>query len=694
MLKLSEKIVKNKVLILILAFLLLIPAGIGYITTRINYDLLSYLPSNIETMKGQDILKDEFGTGAFSMYVVKGMGEKDISNLKGKIEDVKGVKSVLWADDVIDVSIPSEMLPNDVSKIFNNKEKDEKMMIIFYSGSTSEDDTIKAVEQIRKVSNKECLLGSMSAVVEDTKILSNQETPIYVGIAAILTLIVLGVCLDSFYIPFIFLLSIGMSIVYNLGSNIFLGQISYLTKALAAVLQLAVTMDYSIFLYHRYKEEQSNFENKNEAMAHAITNTFISIAGSSITTVAGFLALCFMTFTLGLDLGIVMAKGVVFGIITCVTILPSLLLVLDKRIEKKTHKPLLPDLSNVSNIVVKHYKKFAILFIIILIPALYGYTHTDVYYNLDATLPKSLESIAANDKLEKDFDMGAAHVVLTDKSLSKKDSYLMCQKMKDIDGVTHVLGTSSLLDPSVPDEFIPQKVKDELEGDNYNLTLVTSSYKTGTTEVNNQITKLNKIVKGYSSKSMLIGEAPCTKDLIDITNKDFKVVSVLSIGVILLIVAVVFKSISIPIILVSIIEFAIFINMGIPCYTKTVIPFIASIVIGTIQLGSTVDYAILLTTRYKTERASGLGKEESIKIATATSVNSIVTSASGFFFATLGVALYSKIDFIASLCTLLSRGALISMLVVIFMLPTALMIFDKLIIKTSYKFFDNKNETV
>ncbi|WP_294466186.1 MMPL family transporter [uncultured Anaerofustis sp.] len=695
MIKISEKIVKNKILILIISLLLLIPSVIGFVTTRINYDILSYLPKDLDTMKGQDILIDEFGKGGFGMYIVKGMEDKDISNLKTKIENVKGVESVIWYDDIMDTSVPKEILPDNIYKEFNNKENNETLMAIFFKGSMGSDETMKAVEEIRSISDKQCFLSGMSSVITDIKEVVNQETVVYVIIAAILTSIILAVSMDSFMIPVFFLLSIGMSILYNLGSNFFLGDVSFITKALTAVLQLAVTMDYSIFLYHSYQEELENFDTKNEAMANAITNTFTSIVGSSITTIAGFLALCFMTFTLGLNLGIVMAKGVVIGIISCVTILPSFILTFEKTINKTKHRNFMPNFDKLCNFIVKNYKIFALLFVIILIPSIYGYKNTKVYYNLADTLPAETESIVANNALVKDFDIGTTHMILADKNLSRKDTYNMINKIKDVKGIKDVLSLDSIVDPSVPDEMIPSDVKELLESDKYKLIIINSSYKTASTEVNNQITSINNITSEYDKNSLVIGEAACTKDLIDITDRDFKVVSYISIIAILIIIAFVFKSISLPIILVSIIEFAIFINMGLPFYTNTTIPFIASVVIGTIQLGATVDYAILMTTRYKRERTNGLSKKESVTIALKTSINSIIVSALGFFLSTLGVSVYSKVDMISSLCTLLSRGAIISMFTVIFMLPSALMIFDKLIIKTSYKFnIGNKGEVL
>ncbi len=682
----AKGIVKCRVMILILAVALLIPSAIGYFNTRINYDVLTYLPKDIETMVGQDILLDQFGVGSFSMYIAEGMNAKDVSALKEKIEQVDHVDSVLWYDSFMDLSIPMEMLPDEIYDAFNNASTDSTMMFILYDTGMSADETMDAVAEIRKLSNEQCFLSGMSAIVTDTRDLSNKETPIYVCIAVILSTIVLSLTMDSALIPLFFLLSIGFSIVYNLGTNIFLGEISYITQALTAVLQLGVTMDYSIFLWHSYQEQQQTHPDKKEAMAEAIATTFTSVIGSSTTTVAGFLALCFMSFTLGLDLGLVMAKGVVFGVICCVTVLPSMILIFDKAIEKTRHKPFMPSFEKTSAFMTKHYVLFAILFVLIWIPAIWGYNHTGVYYNLDSSLPEDLASVQANSKLSDDFDMGATHMVLMDVNLSAKDKAAMMDEMEDVKGVKAVLGLEKIVDPSIPQDFIPQEILDTLESDEYELVLITSEYAVASDEVNEQCDTLNQILKKYDSKGMLIGEAPCTKDLIEITDTDFNTVSAVSIGIIFAIIFFIFKSVSLPIILVGVIEFAIYINMGLPYYTHTTLPFIASIVIGTIQLGSTVDYAILMTTRYKTERSSGKSKQEAITIAHSCSIQSVIVSALSFFAATFGVGLYSDIDMISSLCNLMARGAIISMFTVIFMLPSMFMIFDKLICHTSIGF--------
>ncbi len=693
MIKFGKGVVKLRIPILILSILLLIPAGIGYLNTRVNYDILTYLPKDIETMKGQDIMLEEFGTGAFSFCVVEGMEAKDISTMREEIAEVPHVKSVIWYDSLADISIPMEMLPDDIYEFFNNKDADSTLLAVLYDTSMSADETMDAIEEIRDVVKGRCYISGMSAVVTDTKNLSNRETPIYVLIAVVLAVIVLSLTMDSAIVPLFFLLSIGIAIVYNLGSNVLQGEISYVTQALAAVLQLGVTMDYSIFLWHSYEEQQERFAgDKKRAMAHAISNTITSVVGSSITTVAGFVALCFMSFTLGMDLGIVMAKGVVFGVICCVTVLPSMLLVFDKAVEKTKHRPIMPDLGVISGWVVKHYKIFLAVFLIILIPAIYGYTHTDVYYDLAGTLPKSLDSIMANEKLDENFEMGATHMIIADSNLSAKDAKAMMDEINEVDGVKMAIGFDSLVGPGVPREFIPEDVKEIMVSGDYQMMIVGSEYAVASDEVNAQCEQINSIIKKYDSSAMLIGEAPCTKDLIEITDEDFKRVSAVSIGAIFLIIALVFKSISLPIVLVSVIEFAIFINMGIPAYTHTTLPFIASIVIGTIQLGATVDYAILMTNKYKKARYKGAEKKEAVTQALSGSIQSVIVSALSFFAATFGVGMYSNIDMISSLCSLMARGAIISMFVVIFILPPMFMIFDRVICATSIGFRKKKSK--
>ena len=689
MVNFGKKVVKYRVLILILGVLLLIPSVFGYLNTRVNYDVLTYLPDNIETMKGQDILVNDFGTGAFSMFIVDGMEEKDVAELKEKIEKVDYVANVIWYDSIADISVPMSMLPDDIYDVFNSDTG--TMMAIFFDEGTSSDGTMDAIAQIRKIAGKQCFLSGMSAVVTDTKNLAEKETPVYVLIAVILAVIVLGLTMESFFVPLLFMLSIGMAIIYNLGSNYFMGEISYITKALAAVLQLGVTLDYSIFLMHSYEEQQVRYDgDKKRAMAHAISQTFSSVMGSSITTIAGFIALCFMSFTLGLDIGIVMVKGVIFGVIACVTILPSMILCCDKIIEKTQHKPFLPDIGRISDKVTKRYLVYVVLFLLFLFPAIYGNNHTAVYYNLDETLPKDLPSIIANEKLKEDYDMNTTHMILVDSSVSSTDVNKMIKEMDKVDGVKWALGLDSLVGPSVPSDMIPESVSSMLKNDKYQLLLVNSEYKVASDEVNAQIKTLNKILHKYDKTGMLIGEGPLTADLIDITDQDFKTVSAVSIGIIFVIILVLFKSISLPVILVGVIEFAIFVNMGIPYYTGTKLPFVASIVIGTIQLGSTVDYAILMTTRYQKERSRGKDKMEAISIAHKTSMPSIISSGLSFFAATFGVACYSQVEMIGSICTLLARGAIISMIVVLLVLPAMFMIFDKLICKTSIGFLGKK----
>ncbi len=681
--KFGRKVVQLRILILLISIALLIPSFLGYVGTRVNYDILSYLPKDIETMVGQDILVEEFGTGAFSMFIVEGMEAKEVVRLKEEIEQIEHVEKVVWYDTVMDISIPMEMMPEEIYRAFNSG--DATMMAIIFDETTSADGTMEAIEDIRRVAGHSCFLSGMSAVVTDTKNLSEKEAPIYVCIAVLLSCLVLSLTMDSFLIPFLFLLSIGMAILYNLGSNIFLGEISYITKALSAVLQLGVTMDYSIFLWHSYQEKIPEAADNKEAMAKAIGETITSVVSSSLTTVAGFIALCFMSFTLGMDLGVVMAKGVVFGVATCVTILPSMILVFDKALEKTKHKALLPDLKGIGEFVTRHYRVFILLFAAMLFPAIFGYRNTKVYYNLDETLPKDLASIIANDKLNEKFDMNATHMLLLSADLPGREVKSMTEELKAVDGVNWVLGLNAVKGDMIPEEMVPDSLKGALESDNWQLLLIGSQYKVASEEVNDQCSRISAVCKSYDSRGMLVGEAPCTKDLIEITDQDFKTVSVVSIGVIFVIIFLVFKSAALPVILVSVIEMAIFVNMGIPYYTGTQIPFIASVVIGTIQLGATVDYAILMTTRYRKERYGGVSRKEAVAIACQSSVKSIVVSALSFFAATFGVGLYSNIDMISSLCTLMARGALVSMVSVIFILPSMFMVFDRIIIRNNVK---------
>lgn len=693
MIQFGKGVVRFRIPILMLSLLLLVPSVAGYLNTRINYDILSYLPEDIETMKGQDILLDEFGTGAFSVAVVEGMKQKDAAALKREIEQVSHVKAVLWQDSLADISVPLELLPEDMEELFENKEKNATLMIVMLDTSMSADETLDAVEEIRSLTKQQCLLSGMSAVVADIKKICNSEAVMYVAIAAGLSALVLALAMDSFLIPVLFLLSIGMAIIYNLGTNFVAGEISFITQALAAVLQLAVTMDYSIFLWHSYQENQERFPgDKKRAMAHAVSNTVSSVVGSSITTVAGFLAMCFMTFTLGLDLGIVMAKGVVFGVIGCVTILPSMILVFDRAVEKTRHRALIPDLGVIGDFVTKKYVVFAVLFLVILGPAVYGYTHNEVYYDLAGTLPEHLESVMANTRLEEQFHMGATHVVIADSSLDSRQAGNMLRELKEVGGIRQVIGIDSLVGPAVPQELVPDSYKEKLDNGTYQMMFLVSEYKTASDEVNAQCDEIKRIIRQYDPSAMLIGEAPCTQDLITITDRDFKTVSTVSIVLIFVIIAVVLKSISLPVILVTVIEFAIFINMGIPAYTGTVLPFIASIVIGTIQLGATVDYAILMTNKYKKARYQGMGKQQSVSTALNSSLQSVFVSALSFFAATFGVGLYSSIDMISALCVLLARGAVVSFLVVAFILPAMFMMFDKAICKTSMGFLNREKQ--
>ena len=687
----GQFVVKFRIPILILAIILLIPSAIGYIKTRTNYDILTYLPKDIETMKGQDILAKDFGTGAFSMVIVDGMQAKDMEKLAEKIENVDHVKRVICYDSLTGGGIPKELLPEKIENAI--VKGDSQLMIVFFDTTLSADETLAGVESIRALADKQVFVSGMSAVVIDTKNLSDKEVPVYVVIAVLLCSLVLMLTMDSFLIPVFFLTSIGMAVIYNLGSNFLRGDISYVTKALAAVLQLAVTMDYSIFLWHSYCEEKLEYpdDNKN-AMAVAINKTLVSVIGSSITTVAGFIALCFMSFTLGMDLGVVMAKGVVLGVICCVTVLPALILIFDKAISKTTHKPIIPDFSRLSSWVVKHYYLALIAFAVLIVPAFYGQSHTKVYYNLDSSLPKDLPSIQANEKLENTFDMSSTHMLLIDSNLKDKEVRNLIEEVEQVDGVKTVMGLQTLLGAEMPEEMVPEHIRNVLDDGEYQLLFVMSEYKVASPEVNKQCDKINKILDKYDSKGMLIGEAPCTEDLIKVTNHDFNVVNSVSILLVAVIILCVFKSVSLPVLLVAVIEFAIFINMGIPHYTGAVLPFIASIVIGTIQLGSTVDYAILMTNKYKVARCSGLDKADAVTNALEGSISSIFVSALSFFAATFGVGMYSKIDMISALCTLMARGAIISMFVVILLLPAALRVFDPIIIHTSSGFKNIKQK--
>lgn len=692
--KLGRGIVKARIPILVISILLLIPAALGYINTRVNYDILYYLPKEIDTMQGQDILLDEFQKGAYAIVVVDGMHGRELTKLEDKIENVDHVAKLISYNSIVGGDVPLEMIPEKLRSQFYNSDKDSTMLAIFFDDTTSSDGTMNAIKEIRKVTDGQCFISGMSAVVTDTKTLSEKETPIYVLIAVILACIVLALFMDSFLVPVFFMLSIGIAIVYNLGSNYFMGEVSYITKALAAVLQLGVTLDYSIFLWHSYKEMKEEYgDDHKEAMAHAIASTITSVVGSSITTVAGFIALCFMSFTLGMDLGVVMAKGVVFGVICCVTVLPSLILTFDKALEKTMHREILPArFDKLAGFIVNHAWIFIVIFVALLGPAIYGYQHTNVYYDLSDTLPANLDCSIANKKLEENFDVNSIYMILADSELNSKDANKMMTEIKDLDGVTFALGLDSAIGNEIPKELIPESLKSELVSDKHQIMMVGSDYKVASDEINNQITTIQDIAKKYDSTSMVIGEAPCTKDLITITDTDFKRVSAVSIGAIVVIILLVFKSISLPVVLVAAIEFAIFINMGLPYYLGTTIPFIASVVIGTIQLGATVDYAILMTTRYKRERFAGATKKEAITTALSTSIPSIIVSALGFFAATFGVGLISSVDMIGSLCSLMARGAIVSMIVVIFVLPSFFVLLDKIIIHTSMGFIDKSKK--
>ena len=689
MVKTGKWIAKHRILIVLIGILLLIPSVIGTIKTRINYDILSYLPESLETVKGQDVMVDEFGTGAFSMVVVEDMPLKDVQKLKNKFEEIEHVKKVLWYDDIADISVPTSMVPKDLKDIFFAD--DSTMMLVLFDNTTSSDEAMEAVTNMRAIADKQCFISGMSGVVTDIKNLCLQELPIYVAIAALFSFIVLEITGTSFLVPILFLLCIGISILYNMGTNIFLGEISYLTQALVAILQLGVTMDYSIFLLDSFEENKKRFPgDKNRAMGHAISNTFKSIVSSSITTVAGFAALCLMTFALGKNLGIVMAKGVIIGVICCVTLLPAIILIFDPLIEKTKHKPLIKNTNRLSGFIIRHYKIWLAVFCIGLLPAVYGNNHTKIYYNIDKSLPSTLDSNVANKKLEDTFDMSTMHIIMMDKNISNANKTTLMKDIEKVDGVKWAFGLNSVFGANVPASMIPKDVKDMLQSDEQELVFVCSKYSSATDESNSQIAAINDLVKKYDSNGMVIGEAPLMKDLQDVTDIDLVNVNVASVAAIFIIIMLVFKSISVPIILVAVIEFAINVNMAIPFFQGIELPFVASIVVGTIQLGATVDYAILMTSRYQKERRKGFGKKEAVMNAHKACALSIMTSGFSFFAATFGVAWYSKVDMIGAICTLLSRGALISMACVIFILPAMFIIFDKVICKTSIDFLGEK----
>ncbi|MBC8529910.1 MMPL family transporter [Christensenellaceae bacterium NSJ-44] len=689
MIKFGKAVVKLRIPILILAVILLIPSVLGMLNTRINYDMLDYLPEDMDTVKGQNILLEDFGKGAFSLVMVEGMQPRDVSALKAQMEGVPHVETVLWYDSLSDISIPMELLPQKVYDAFNNG--DTTLMAVFFDTSTSADETMQAIASIRALAGKQCFVSGMSAMVTDLKDLCEREEPIYVGLAVLLACAAMMLFMDNYLIPFIFLGSIGMAILLNLGTNYFMGEISYITKALSAVLQLAVTMDYSIFLWHSYGEQQARFPgDKKRAMAHAVAATITSVVGSSITTVAGFIALCFMSFTLGFDLGVVMAKGVILGVIGCVTTLPAMILLFDKALQKAQHRPLLPKMDKAARLVTRRSWVFLIVFVALLVPAFYGYMNTATYYDLGEALPKDMAYVIANTKLREEFDMASTHMILADAELPPKQAREMLEEIGQVDGVKFALGFDSVLGSTVPEEVVPDTLKAVLKGDRYQLILVSSQYKVASDAVNSQIDQIGAVLKKYDPSGMLIGEAPCTKDMIEVTDHDFQVVNAISIIAIFVIIALVLKSITLPVILVAVIELAIFINLGIPYYTGVSLPFVAPICISTIQLGATVDYAILMTTRYKRERGMGKTGREAVDIALSASIPSILVSALGFFAATFGVALYSNVDIISSMCSLMARGAIVSMLCVLFILPAMLILFDKVIVRTSLG-FRNKN---
>jgi hypothetical protein len=687
--KIGEWIAKHRILVLLLGFLMVIPSAIGFVKTRVNYDLLSYLPDTLETVDGQNIMVDEYGMGAFSMIVVDDMELKDVQKLADELQEVPHVKNILWYGSVADISVPTELLPEKLrTSLFNG---DSTLLVAFLDNTTSSDDSMEAITTMRKIVDQRCFISGMSGIVTDIKDICLQEIPIYVIIAAILSFIVLELTTNSFLVPVFFLISIGLSIVYNMGSNFFLGEISYITQALTAVLQLAVTMDYSIFLLDSYEEMKADYPNDhNKAMGNAIAATFRSVVASSVTTVAGFLALCAMTFALGRNIGIVMAKGVVIGVICCITVLPAMILVFDKQIEKTKHKPLIPSFDKISDFIIKHYKVWLVLFIILAAPAVYGNNHNTIYYNIAKALPDTIPSNEANQKLDDTFDMSTLHILMYDKNLSSTEKASLLEEVENVDGVKWALGLYSVVDPTIPESMIPTDILDTLQSDTHEIAFVCSEYTSATTEVNAQIADIQRITKEYDSNSMVIGEAPLMKDLQDVTDVDLQKVNFLSVIAIFIIILVVFKSISLPFILVLVIEFAININLAVPYFTGKDLSFVTSLVIGAIQLGATVDYAILMTNRYIRERQSGKNKKEAVSIAHKSSIFSIFTSGCSFFVATFGISAYSQVDIISSICILLARGALISMCVVILILPAMLMLFDRVILCTTAGFKKRK----
>lgn len=681
--KFGKAVVKYRIPIFVLALLLLIPSVFGMVSTRINYDMLTYLPDSMDTVIGQNELMNEFGKGAFSFVIFEDMPDKDVEAVCDKIKQVDHVDTVLWYSSLADISVPKEILPDKVYDAFNAG--NATMAAVFFDTATSADVTMDAIREIRSIAGKQCFVTGMSALVTDLKDLCEKEEPIYVGIAVLLACAAMVILLDGWLVPFVFLASIGMMILINLGTNYFFGEISYITKALSAVLQLAVTMDYSIFLWHSYNEQRERYPSKEDAMAAAIGETLTSVVGSSITTIAGFIALCFMTFTLGRDLGIVMAKGVLFGVLGCVTVLPAMILILDKPLQKTKHRSIIPNMTRLARGTTKVFPAFLIVFALLVAPAYYGYSKTnkEVYYDMGECLPSDMEYVIANSKLSDEFDVASTHMVLVSADLENKSVRKMIKEMEQVDGVKYVLGLESVIGSRVPEEILPDSIKSILKSDKWELMLINSEYKVASDNVNGQINSLNSIIKKYDPSGMLIGEAPCMKDMIETTDRDFKVVNAVSIIAIFLIIMVVEKSISLPFILIAVIELAIFINLGLPHYLGQSLPFIAPICISTIQLGATVDYAILMTTRYKAERTSGRGRTEAVRTALSTSIPSIIVSGLGLFAATFGVAVYSDIDIISSMCMLMARGAIVSMFCVVFFLPALLMLCDRLICATT-----------
>ena len=678
----ANAIVKHRILILVLCMLLLIPAAIGMQNTRINYDMLDYLPEDMDTVFGQNALMDDFGKGAFSLIIVEDMPLRDVAVLKEKLQQVKHVDTVLWYHSVADLSIPMEMLPKKLYDAFNTE--NATMMAVFFDSATSADVTMDAIREIRSICGRQCFVSGMSALVTDLKDLCEQEEPVYVALAVACACAAMMLLLDGWLVPFVFLASIGVSILLNLGSNWFFGEISYITKALASVLQLAVTMDYSIFLWHSYNEQLTQTDNHEQAMAQAICRTFSSVLGSSITTVAGFAALCFMSFTLGRDLGLVMAKGVVLGVVGCVTLLPALILLLDKPLQRTRHRSLIPDMGGFSKAICKAFPLLLVLFALLIWPAYSGYakTNDEVYYDMGQCLPEDMEYVIANSKLSQEFDIASTHMLLVSAQLPRRSTEQMLTEMEQVEGVKYVLGLESVVGPLVPEELLPDSVRSILKSDRWELMLINSEYKVASDAVGHQVERLNTILKRYDPQGMLIGEAPCMKDMIDTTGHDFQVVNAVSIAAIFLIIALVEKSLSLPFILVAVIELAVFINLGLPHYLGQSLPFIAPICISTIQLGATVDYAILMTTRYKAERAAGREKREAVGIALQTSAPSVLVSGFGLFAATFGVAVYSNIDIVSAMCMLMARGALISVVLVLLMLPALLILCDGIVCRS------------